>query len=89
MPWAQKLMNNASCKGLIFIDCMCNSGLYHNDNGEVIEGTPIRISRILRNIAGQYPFKKVLIYLYILTTGTRRKLLCCMRMFRRIQLTFI
>ena len=62
MPWAQKLMNNASCKGLIFIDCMCNSGLYHNDNGEVIEGTPIRISRILRNIAGQYPFKKVFIY---------------------------
>ena len=62
MPWAQKLMNNASCKGLIFIDCMCNSGLYHDDNGEVIEGTPIRISRILRNIAGQYPFKKVFIY---------------------------
>ena len=62
MPWAQKLMNNRSCKGLVFIDCMCNSGLYHDDNGEVIEGTPIRVARVLRNIAGQYPDKRVLLY---------------------------
>ena len=25
MPWAQKLMNNSNCKGLVFIDCMCNT----------------------------------------------------------------
>ena len=62
MPWAQKLMNNRSCKGLVFIDCMCNSGLYHDDNGELIEGTPIRVARVLRNIAGQYPDKRVLLY---------------------------
>lgn len=62
MPWAQKLMNNTSCKGLAFIDCMCNSGLYHDDNGKMIEGTPIRVSRILRDIAGQYPFKQVYLY---------------------------
>ena len=41
MPWAQKLMKNPICKGLVFIDCMCNRGLYHDDNGEIIEGTPI------------------------------------------------
>lgn len=62
MPWAQKLMNNASCKGLAFIDCMCNSGLYHDENGETIEGTPLRVARILRDIAGQYPFKQVYLY---------------------------
>ena len=62
MPWAQKLMNNASCKGLVFIDCMCNSGLYHDENGETIEGTPLRVARILRDIAGQYPFKQVYLY---------------------------
>ena len=62
MPWAQKLLNNASCKGLVFIDCMCNSGLYHDENGETIEGTPLRVARILRDIAGQYPFKQVYLY---------------------------
>ena len=62
MPWAQKLMNNPSCKGLVYIDCMCNSGLYHDDNNVLIEGTPLRVSRILRNIAGQYPFKHVYLY---------------------------
>lgn len=62
MPWAQKLMNNVNCKGLVFIDCMCNSGLYRDDNNALIEGTPLRVSRILRDIAGQYPFKHVYLY---------------------------
>lgn len=62
MPWAQKLMNNTSCKGLVYIDCMCNSGLYHDDNGAMIEGTPLRVAHILRDIAGQYPFKQVYLY---------------------------
>jgi hypothetical protein len=30
--WAQKLMQNSYCNGIIFIDCMCNSGVYHDDN---------------------------------------------------------
>ena len=25
--WAQKLLLTESCNGLIFIDCMCNSGV--------------------------------------------------------------
>ena len=62
MPWAQKLMNNVSCKGLVFIDCMCNSGLYRDENGATIEGTPLRVAHILRDIAGQYPFKQVYLY---------------------------
>ena len=28
----------------------------------MIEGTPIRVARVLRNIAGQYPDKRVLLY---------------------------
>lgn len=62
MPWAQKLMNTPNCKGLAFVDCMCNSGLYHDDNGAMIEGTPLRAAHILRDIAGQYPFKQVYLY---------------------------
>lgn len=61
-PWAQKLMNNRACQGLVFIDCMCNSGLYHDENGEIIEGTPLRVSRVLREIAGQYRNKQVFLY---------------------------
>lgn len=61
--WAQKLMQNSYCNGIIFIDCMCNSGIYHDESGNEVCGTPIRISRILRDVAGQYPRKKVYIYL--------------------------
>ena len=60
--WAQKLMLNQYCNGLIFIDCMCNSGLYHDDAGNIVEGTPIRVAKALRDVAGQYPQKQVYIY---------------------------
>ncbi len=60
--WAQKLMMNRYCNGIIFIDCMCNSGLYHDVDGNPVEGTPIRVSKILRAVAGQYPQKQVIIY---------------------------
>ena len=62
MPWAQKLMNNSACKGLVFIDCMCNSGLYQNDAGETIEGTPLRVAKVLRDVAGQYNTKQIYLY---------------------------
>ena len=39
-------------KGIVFIDCMCNSGIYHDENGETVYSTPIRVSRILRDVAG-------------------------------------
>lgn len=61
--WAQKLLNTPACKGIVFIDCMCNSGVYHNENSETVYGTPIRVSRILRDVAGQYPDKKIHIFL--------------------------
>ena len=73
MPWAQKLMNNPSCKGLVYIDCMCNSGLYHDDNNVLIEGTPLRVSRILRNMLVSILSSR---YICILTTRMRLRLLC-------------
>ena len=60
--WAQKLMLNQYCNGIIFIDCMCNCGLYHDENGILVEGTPIRVAKALRDVAGQYPLKQVFLY---------------------------
>ena len=60
--WAQKLMLNQYCNGIIFIDCMCNSGLYHDENDVLVEGTPIRVAKVLREVAGQYPHKQVFLY---------------------------
>lgn len=45
--WVQKLMLTESYKGIIFIDCMCNSGVYKNDDGENVYGTPIRVAKAL------------------------------------------
>ena len=63
LTWAQKLLQNRFCEGIVFIDCMCNSGLYHDENDHLIHGTPIRVSKILRDAAGQYPNKKIFVYL--------------------------
>ncbi len=60
--WAQKLMLNPHCNGIIYIDCMCNSGLYRDENDAIVEGTPIRVAKALRSVAGQYFHKKVYIY---------------------------
>lgn len=61
--WVQKLLQNQSCRSIVFIDCMCNSGLYYSDDENIVWGTPIRISKILREAAGQYPSKKIYVYL--------------------------
>lgn len=60
--WAQILLNVDACHGLVFIDCMSNSGVYHDSEGNEIEGTPLRVAKILRNAAGQYPWKQVYVY---------------------------
>lgn len=61
--WAQKLMLNDLCNGLIFIDCMCNSGIYTNDAGEPVKGTAVRVSEALLEVARTYTDKVVYIYL--------------------------
>jgi len=61
--WAQKLLLNDSCNGLIFIDCMCNSGIYTDDDGNPVKGTALRVSEALREAARTYTEKNIHIYL--------------------------
>ena len=42
---------------------MCNSGIYTDDNGDEVHGTPIRVSNVLLAAARKYPSKQVHIYL--------------------------
>lgn len=61
--WAQRLMLNANCNDLVFIDCMCNCGIYKDDNGKKIKGTAIRVSEALLEVAQMYPNENVHVYL--------------------------
>lgn len=66
--WAQKLMLNSFCNTLVFIDCMCNSGIYINDEtGLQIEGTPVRVAKVLLDVARTYP-GKILRYISMILT---------------------
>jgi len=60
--WAHKLLQNQYCLGLVFIDCMSNSGEYVDDNGSKAFGTPVRVAKYLRKVAGQYPGKQIDVY---------------------------
>lgn len=60
--WAQILMLNNSCSGIIFIDCMCNSGVYKDDDGKTVYGTPIRVANTLLDVARTYPNKQVHVF---------------------------
>lgn len=57
--WAQKLLLTDGCNGIIFIDCMCNSGVYKDDNGNIVFGTPVRVAAALLDAARRYPSKQV------------------------------
>lgn len=54
--WARKILgyNGANgregSKGLIYIDCMSNSGLYYDNNGELVDGTALRVVKELNNL---------------------------------------
>ena len=60
--WIHKLMNNPYCKEIVFIDCMCNNGIYVDDNGKTIEGTPIRVAKLIADAMKNYPRKKAILY---------------------------
>ena len=60
--WSQKLCNNTYCNNLVFIDCMSNSGEYIDIDGRVVYGTPVRVSNVLREVAGQYPGMNINVY---------------------------
>lgn len=60
--WAPKLLQNDYCSGLVFIDCMSNSGEYVDAAGNQVFGTPVRVAKYLRQMAGQYPRKMIDLY---------------------------
>lgn len=60
--WSQKLLQYDGCDGIMFIDCMCNSGVYQDIAGNTAYGTPIRVAKLLAETMLKYPSKKALLY---------------------------
>lgn len=60
--WAQKLLNFGPCNGITFIDCMSNRGVYRDDSGREVFGTPIRVSNYISEIMKTYPQKQAWLY---------------------------
>ena len=60
--WSQKLMLYENCNTLVFIDCMCNSGVYFDDDGNLVDGTSVLVANALLNVARNYPSKMVQLY---------------------------
>lgn len=60
--WSQKLLNNPWCSEIVFIDCMCNSGVYQDETGNEVLGTPIRVARYLGEVMKDYPEKMAQLY---------------------------
>lgn len=55
--WARKILQSTA-EGVVFIDCMSNSGVYYDENNKCIEGTAIRIARLFSKLKEEYPSKK-------------------------------
>lgn len=60
--WIQILMLNEACKGIVYIDCMSNSGVYKTEQGEEIEGTPLRVSEIIADAMTTYQGKQAYLW---------------------------
>ena len=65
--WTYKILNYhgnpgyAPASGVIFIDCMSNSGVYKDINGNRVEGTALRVAQCLNNVFANYPDKKAIL----------------------------
>lgn len=65
--WARKILGyngkdgrNGS-KGVIYIDCMCNSGVYLDEKRNLINGTALRVAQKLNDIITNYPGKNAIL----------------------------
>ena len=58
--WARKILGFGRSRGIIYIDCMSNSGLYTND-GNIVEGTAIRVAKKMNEIISNHPDKKAVL----------------------------
>lgn len=69
LAWAHKLLeygrNTGNCNGIVFIDCMCNSGMYiDEETGELIEGSPIRVARVLSQVMREQNYQAQQAWVY-------------------------
>lgn len=60
--WINILMLNKKCRGIVYIDCISNSGVYKDDNGEEIKGTPLLVSEIIAEAMTRHTDKQAYIY---------------------------
>lgn len=64
--WARKILGFKGAnglpgsKGVVYIDCMCNSGLYEVD-GNIVKGTALRVAKKLNEIISNYPGKEAIL----------------------------
>ena len=57
--WARKILGFPKSEGIVYVDCMSNSGYYWDTDGKVVEGTAIRVAKRLNSLAEHYPGKTV------------------------------
>ena len=61
--WARKILGfngvngRDGSKGIIYIDCMSNSGLYYDSDDNLVDGTALRVAKRLNDILPKYPDK--------------------------------
>lgn len=60
--WINILLLTKECRGIVYIDCMSNSGVYKTDDGEEVEGTPLRVAEIIAEAMNRYTDKKAYVY---------------------------
>lgn len=66
--WARKILGYngergfSGSKGIVYIDCMCNSGIYRDELNKLVDGTAVRVVRKLNEIIQNYPGKKAIIF---------------------------
>ena len=65
--WARKILGfkgkygYAGSKGVIYIDCMSNSGVYKDIEGNLVDGTALRVAKHLNEIITNYPGKNAIL----------------------------
>ncbi len=62
--WAYKILGYKASKGLLYIDCMSNSGHYHTETGALVDGSAITVARVLNRVMNNFILcnKRVTIY---------------------------
>jgi len=60
--WSRKILGHPKSQGIIYIDCMCNCGMYYDEQDNLIEGTAIRVVKLLNEIILNYPGKRIVLY---------------------------